>query len=406
VNYTVSPEPLYPNSISSGDFNKDGIPDLVLTAATANFAYTLVVFIGNGDGTFKPGVLIPTGFGVDSVAVADFNGDGKPDLVVSHCCGDVDIDYLLGNGDGTFQPQVPIITDGGAMASVVADFNGDGKPDIAFASSVVGPEDSSVSIFLNLPSTAPQPVIQSVISASAFGGFPDIAAGSWIEIYGSNLAADARPWAGSDFTGSTAPTSLDGTGVEVNGKAGFVYYISPGQVNALVPGGIAPGTATVTVTAGGATSAPAAVTAFSAEPGMLAPASFNIQGTQYVVAQLTDGTYVLPMGAIAGVTSRPAKPGETIVIYGIGFGPAENSAQQLAPVGQISSGLTNLTSNFTASFGQTPASVTYAGLAPNFVGLYQFNITVPAVADSNSVPFIFTLGGTSGSQKLYTAVHQ
>jgi uncharacterized protein (TIGR03437 family) len=94
------------------------------------------------------------------------------------------------------------------------------------------------------------------------------------------------------------------------------------------------------------------------------------------------------------------------VIYGIGFGPAENSAQQLAPVGQISSGLTNLTSNFTASFGQTQASVTYAGLAPNFVGLYQFNITVPAVADSVAVPFTFALGGTSGSQTLYTAVHQ
>jgi uncharacterized protein (TIGR03437 family) len=406
VNYTVPSTTLWPNSISSGDFNKDGIPDLIVTGATSNVSDALVVFIGNGDGTFKPGVVTPTGFGPDSVAVADFNGDGKPDLIVSHCCGDTDIDYLLGNGDGTFQTETPINFNGGAIASVVADFNADGKPDVAFASVAQGPNSSGVWVFLNVSPPASQPAVTDVISASAFGAFPDIAMGSWMEIYGSNLAADSRPWAGSDFTGSTAPTSLDGTGVQVDGKAAFVYYISPGQVNALAPGTITPGTATVTVTAGGTTSAPAEVTAMSTAPGMLAPASFKIQGTQYVVAQLLDGTYVLPTGAIAGVTSRPAKPGETIVIYGIGFGPAENSAMQLAPVGQISSGLTNLTSNFTASFGQTQASVTYAGLAPNFVGLYQFNITVPAVPDSNAVPFTFTLGGTSGSQTLYTAVHQ
>jgi uncharacterized protein (TIGR03437 family) len=125
-----------------------------------------------------------------------------------------------------------------------------------------------------------------------------------------------------------------------------------------------------------------------------------------VVAQLLDGTYVLPTGAIAGVTSRPAKPGETIVIYGIGFGSAENSAQQISPVGQIASGQTNLTSNFTASFGSTPAVVSYAGLAPGYVGLYQFNLVIPTVPDSNAVPFAFTLGGAAGGQTLYTAVHQ
>jgi len=160
------------------------------------------------------------------------------------------------------------------------------------------------------------------------------------------------------------------------------------------------------VMAGGVTSASFQVQDLNTEPGMLAPANFNIQGTQYVVAQLPDGTYVLPAGAIAGLNSRPAKPGETIVIYGIGFGPAENSAQQVSPVGQIASGLTKLTSSFAAFFGQTQANVAYAGLAPGYVGLYQFNVVVPTVANSNAVPFTFTLGGASGGQTLYTAVHQ
>ena len=57
-------------------------------------------------------------------------------------------------------------------------------------------------------------------------------------------------------------------------------------------------------------------------------------------------------------------------------------------------------------FGQTPAQAAYFGLAPSFVGLYQFNVVVPAVADNDLVPLTFNLGGVPGTQKLYTAVHQ
>jgi uncharacterized protein (TIGR03437 family) len=394
-----------PTSISAADVNNDGIPDLIVTAGAPNFNYTLVVFIGNGDGTFKPGVLIPTAFGPETVAIADFSGDGKLDLVVPHCCGETDITYLLGNGDGTFQPEVPI-TYASAINSVVADFNGDGKPDVAFGGQGLNGASATAFIFLNAPLVAAQPVVNGVIEASAFGAFKDIAPGTWIEIYGSNLAADTREWGSSDFTGPNPPTSLDGTSVQVAGKAAFVYYISPGQVDALVPSGVPAGTAQLTVTAGNAASAPFPVQVLGTDPGMLAPSNFDVQGTQYVVAQLPDGTYVLPTGAIAGVTSRPAKPGETIVIYGVGFGSAQNSAQQIAPVGQLASGLTSLTAGFTASFGGTSATVSYAGLAPGYVGLYQFNLIVPAVANGNAVPFTFTLGGAGGAQTLYTAVQQ
>jgi uncharacterized protein (TIGR03437 family) len=104
---------------------------------------------------------------------------------------------------------------------------------------------------------------------------------------------------------------------------------------------------------------------------------------------------------IAGVNSRPAKPGETIVIYGIGFGPVSPNtpAGQIVTQGGQLSGLRIL-------FGQTPAQVTYAGLSPGYLGLYQFNIVVPAVPDSNLVPLTFSLNGAAGVQKLYTAVHQ
>jgi uncharacterized protein (TIGR03437 family) len=68
------------------------------------------------------------------------------------------------------------------------------------------------------PKISPPTISPSgVISASAFGAFSSIAPGDLIEIYGSNLAADSRTWAGTDFTGINAATSLDGTSVTVGG---------------------------------------------------------------------------------------------------------------------------------------------------------------------------------------------
>jgi uncharacterized protein (TIGR03437 family) len=243
--------------------------------------------------------------------------------------------------------------------------------------------------------------ISAVVSASAFGGFSSVAPGSWVEIYGSNLAPGMRPWGGSDFTGGNAPTSLDSVSVNIGGQPAFVDYISSNQVNAQLPSNIPTGgTLPVQVTNGGAISAPFNINVQATEPGLLAPASFKVSGKQYVVAQLSDGSYVLPAGAIQGVSSRPAKPGETVVMYGVGFGPVTPEI----PAGQIVTQSNQLAAPIQILFGSTPAQLSYAGLAPNLVGLYQFNVVVPPVADSNLVPLTFQLGGAAGSQSLYTAV--
>ena len=85
------------------------------------------------------------------------------------------------------------------------------------------------------------PAAAAVVSASAFGAFPSVAPGTWMEVYGTNLSSNSRSWSGTDFSGSTAPTSLDGTKVTIGGQDAFVYFISSGQVNALVPGNVADG---------------------------------------------------------------------------------------------------------------------------------------------------------------------
>lgn len=246
----------------------------------------------------------------------------------------------------------------------------------------------------------PPPYVSLAISASGFGGFSSVAPGTWVEIYGSGLASDTRPWSSADFNGINAPTSLDGTTVTIGGKQAFIDYISPTQVNALIPSNVPTGPQQVIVTSPyGATQYSVNVNA--AEPGLLAPASFNIGGIQYAGAFFPDGTYVLPAGAISGANSRPATPGDTIVLYGIGFGPVTPSM----PAGQTVQQLNNLSLPFQVSIGGVPVTPIYDGLAPNFLGLYQFNLTVPNLFPGNA-PLTFSLAGTPGTQTLYIPVGQ
>ncbi len=251
------------------------------------------------------------------------------------------------------------------------------------------------------------PTIQpnGVVSAAAFGGFPAIAPGTWIEIYGTNLSATSRQWAGPDFSGVNAPTLLDDVKVAIGGQPAYVDYISPGQVNAQVPSNVTPGQAQITVTNSAGTSAAYNITVNDVEPGLLAPPSFNIGGKQYVVAQHADNSFVLPAGAISGLATTPAKPGETVVIYGIGFGPAKDTSNAILPAGQIVTAANQLTDTVQMQVNGVAAGLGYFGLAPNFVGLYQFNLVVPPVPDGD-LPFTCTLNGVKIPQTLYLAVHQ
>jgi hypothetical protein len=137
----------YTFSVVVADVNRDGTPDLVfasqcLIGAPCNYnegdTGAVSVSLGNGDGTFQPPQTYSTGGGTAySVAVADVNRDGKPDiLVVNACAGPGNcsmgtIGVLLGNGDGTFQPAKSYSSGGEEpFAIAVADVNGDGKPDV------------------------------------------------------------------------------------------------------------------------------------------------------------------------------------------------------------------------------------------------------------------------------------
>ena len=240
-----------------------------------------------------------------------------------------------------------------------------------------------------------------VITASAFGASTTAAPGSWIEIYGTNLASGPHTWQSSNFTGSTAPISLDSTSVTIGGQSAFVYYVSSNQVDVQVPD-VSAGTQQLILSNPQGNSNTYNLAVAAAAPGLYAPSFLNIGGKQYVgaVSPTAPLVWSLPVGAVSGLTSKPARPGDVIVLYGVGFG----AVTPKVPAGQIASGQTTLATPVQFSFGDTPATTTYQGLAPGFVGLYQFNVTVPTITPSDAVPLTYSQGGVNGTQTLYTAV--
>jgi hypothetical protein len=96
---------------------------------------TVAVLPGNGDGSYQPALVSNTAAILSSVAVGDFNHDGKLDVAVDNGCADIgcttgSVNILLGNGDGTFQPPVAYPTGGIAFSVEAGDVNGDGKLDV------------------------------------------------------------------------------------------------------------------------------------------------------------------------------------------------------------------------------------------------------------------------------------
>ena len=259
--------------------------------------------------------------------------------------------------------------------------------------------DSSNNVIRML--TPNPPTVSAVQSAGQFGAFPSIAPGSWIEIYGSNLAIDSRQWSAGDFVGLAAPTNLDGTTVTIGGQTAYLGYIGGGQVNVQVPSNVPSGQQQLIVKTAYGSSPAYTVNVNATQPGLFAPPLFLVNGAQYLGALFPNGTtYVMPPGAVAGIASQRAKVGDTIILYGIGFGSVNGDVS----AGQIVQAQNTLSLPLQIFIGGTQAAVTYLGLAPGFVGLYQFNVVVPQVASSDKVAVTFNLGGAPGTQNFYIAV--
>jgi hypothetical protein len=162
-------------SVAVGDFNGDGKLDLAV-GGEVNPTFSITIALGNGDGTFSYKGSVATGGAFEVFAVGDFNGDGIPDLAVANSAADI-VTILLGNGDGTFTPSTAATSPTGSnpVAIAVADFNGDGIPDLAIGNDPQDGSSGSVTILLGNGdgtfTAAASPATPSGVNAIAVADF-------------------------------------------------------------------------------------------------------------------------------------------------------------------------------------------------------------------------------------------
>ena len=241
--------------------------------------------------------------------------------------------------------------------------------------------------------TSPAPAVSGVVNGASFQ--PGVAANSWVTIQGTNLASLTDDWSHSIVNGAL-PTSLDGVSVSIGGKAAYVYFISPGQLNVLAPD-VSPGPVTVTVTTSGGTSAPVTATASAYGP------SFFVWPGNQVVATRTDYSYAVKTGTFAGTTTVAAKPGDVIIFWATGFGPTTPAA----PLGVATPGGTYPTSSAATIKVNNSAVVVYGtALAPGSAGLYQIAIQVPSNLADGDWPIQAIIGGVTSPVGTILSVHQ
>ena len=221
-------------------------------------------------------------------------------------------------------------------------------------------------------SIQPAPSFQTsgVVNGASFTAA--IASNSWVSIKGGALSATTRSWASSDFSGDTLPTQLDGVGVTVNGEAAPVSYISPTQINILIPGTITPGPLQLVATNNGLTSATVSATLSTFAPSFFTIGTNSTTKNLYIAATHANNSLVGPPSLISGVTTTPATTGETIILYGTGFGSTApgftGSTTVAAPL--------PLAALPTVTIGGIAAQVTFGGLVGP--GLYQINVVIPS----------------------------
>jgi uncharacterized protein (TIGR03437 family) len=230
----------------------------------------------------------------------------------------------------------------------------------------------------------PKPRVTAAVSGASFR--PGIAPGAWVTIQGDLLSANTRLWTSRDFSGDRLPTSLDGVRVTIDGKAAYIYYISPGQLNVLAPDDIATGQVRVVVTNSLGDSDAFTATGQRFDPALFA---FSVEGGKHVIAHNSDGTFLAKAGIVAGLNTRPVIPGEIITIYGSGFGPTNPPT----PADRVSAAATPTAQSVRVTIGGMEADVLWAGkIGP---GLYQINVKIPEAASSGERAIVATVGSTS-----------
>lgn len=250
------------------------------------------------------------------------------------------------------------------------------------------------------------PVITSI--ANATSGATTLEAGSWVTIMGSNFASAPTTW-DSSIIGNVLPTTLGGVTVAIDGRPSPISFVNQTQINALVPATTTLGNVSVVVSNQTGSSAPATAVLAISSPGLFTfPQNQGRYAAATVIDSATSYEYLAPAGLLGGtVQSRAAKAGDSILIFGTGFGP---TTTLLNPelVASVAYPLAHTGSDIRAPLAQVTiggqaAQVQFCGIISP--GVYQINATVPAGLASGDQPLKVTLlSGASVPQTVFIPV--
>ncbi len=237
----------------------------------------------------------------------------------------------------------------------------------------------SVTGILSPPAVKPSGIVPIFSSATT------IQSGSWVSIYGVNLATAPATW-NNDF-----PTSLGGTSVTIDGKAAYLWYVSPGQINLQAPDDATAGTVDVLVTNALGTIKSSAVL------GQVGP-SLSVLDGKHVAGIISrndgsgangGGTYdiVGPTGTSLGYRTTAARAGDNLVLFGVGFGPTNPAV----PSGKVYSGAAPTVNSVQFLIDNVVVNPVFSGITS--AGLYQMNLVVPPGSGAGDVPIIAMVSG-------------
>jgi uncharacterized protein (TIGR03437 family) len=363
-----------------GDVNGDGKQDLVVATevqATGNGVVSWLAGNGNGTSFQSPIVISTSNAPINAVLAQDFTGTGDADIVLAHQANNTT--YLASYGGGAFSVETPLLGPGEPTLLATADFNGDGKPDL-----LVG--GNTMSVLLNKSVKTAKASVGSAAPAIS----TSVAPGSLASAYGADLASSV---AGSTSLplptsfGGTSIAILDASG---NVTAAPLLYVKPTQVNFEVPPGLAFGGATVTITSGDGTQSAASVQVASVAPGIFELNSGGLAAAYVILyhannTQTVEQVYTHSGGA---VVATPVSLGSStdkpyLFIFGTGLQDA-GTAGVTVTVGGISVpvsyagpqggfvGLDQVNAQLPASLagkGNVTIQVTASGIAANAVNI-------------------------------------
>jgi len=241
----------------------------------------------------------------------------------------------------------------------------------------------------------------SVLNAASFARNQAVAPGSLVSIFGTNLGTGLSQ-------ADTVPlsTSMAGTSVTFNNIPAPLLFVSHAdsgdQINAQIPWEVQGTSAQIVVTQGGRPSSPSTVQLTSAAPGIF---SVNFGTGQAIAYSNSEGLIAAATGAIPGLNTKPAKINDpaSLVILATGLGPVNPPVQTGA---NVTDGLLHQTvTTPEVLVGNVPAKVIFAGMTPQFVGVYQLNIIIaPGTPTGNAVPLQIRMGGFTSTDQVTIAV--